>query len=106
MPKSLQWPVFFLFQYKSLILSGSCDHFGSGTRPWISILRTRRLLLSNTSKPIWSMWRINTAPNIDECPSLNPKMISIATSSPLQTLLDLVNHSLIHMICPAMMTNT
>jgi len=33
-------------------------------------------------------------------------MISTSTSSPLQMLPDLVNHHLIHMICPAMMTKT
>jgi len=105
-PKSLPRLVCFWFQCISLILSGSCDHLGSGTRQWIWILRMRHLILPNTRRPFWSMWRTNTVPNIDECPSLNPKVLSTATSSPLQRLLDLVNHLLTHIICPAMMTNT
>jgi hypothetical protein len=52
------------------------------------------------------MWGTNTAPNIDECWLFNPKNFTIATSSPLQSFLDLVNHLLINMILPAMITNT
>jgi hypothetical protein len=52
------------------------------------------------------MWGTNTAPNIDECWLLNLKNFTIATSSPLQRCLDLVNHLLINMILPAMITNT
>jgi len=73
MVRSLQWPVCFPFQRISLILSGSSDHLESGTRRWILILRTRHLILPNTRRPFWSLWRMNTAPNTDKCPSLNPK---------------------------------
>jgi len=52
------------------------------------------------------MWRMNTAPNIEKCQPLNLKMFSAATSSPLQRILDLVNHHLVHIINPAMMANT
>jgi len=105
MPKSLQQPVFISLQLISLIVSASCDHFESGTRRWRLILRMRRLILPNTWRPFWSMRWTNTALNIEECLSLNPKMFGTATSSPRQRILDLVNHLLIHMICPAMMTN-
>jgi len=94
------------FQHLSLIRAGSCHHFASGTRSWIVILRTRLLVLPNTRRPFWSMWRMNTMPNITQCPSFNPKMSRLAISSPLQTLLDLVNHLWIHMIFPAMVQNT
>jgi len=103
---SLQRPVYFSFQCVSLILSGSWDRLGSGTRRWILMLRRRHLILPNTGRSIWSRWRTNTAANVDECLSLNPKMSSTVTFSHLQKLLDLVIRLLIHMICSAMMKNT
>jgi len=103
--KSLQWLVCFSFQLISWIHSGSCDHLKCGTRRWISILGTTVLILPNTRMRLWSMWRRNNVPNIDEYPSLHPKIFRMAISSPLQTLLDLVNCILIHMICPAKMKN-
>jgi len=106
MQKSLQRLVCFPFQHTSLIHSGSCDQLGCGTRRWIVILRTRRLILPETRQPFWRMWRTNTVPNIDECPSIHMKIFLTAISSPLQRLLDLVNRLLIHMIWPAMMRNT
>jgi len=50
----LKWPqrlVCFSFWNISLILSRSCDHLGSGTREWISILKTRLLILPNSRRP-------------------------------------------------------
>jgi len=47
-----------------------------------------------------------TAPNIDVCRSINSKRFLAAISSPLQWLQGLINHPLIHMICPAMMRDT
>jgi len=71
--KWLQRPVCISFQHTSLILSGSCDHFGSGTREWISILKTRLLIQPKTRRPFRRMWWKNTASNTDVCRSLNPK---------------------------------
>ena len=70
--KLVLWLVCFSFQHICLIVSGSCDRLGSGTRECLLILRTRHLILSNTRRHLWSMRRMNTAPNIDVCPSLNP----------------------------------
>jgi len=98
--------VWFPFQHISLILSGSCDCLGSGTRKWISILRMRHSILPNTKMPFWSMCTMNTVPNIDGCWALNPKSSQVAISSPPQCHQDRVNHSLIRMIFPAMMKNT
>jgi len=53
-----------------------------------------------------SMWRMNTAPNIDMWRSINSKRYRAAILSPLQRLQGLINHPLIHMMCPAMMRNT
>jgi len=78
----------------------------SGTREWISILRTRHPILPNTKKLVWSMWRMNSVPNIDVCRSINTKANRAAIPSPLQRLLDPVNHPLIHIIWAAMMKNT
>jgi len=52
------------------------------------------------------MRRINTVPYIDVCLSLNLKVYQATHSSPLQWLLDVVNHRMIHPILPAMMKNT
>jgi hypothetical protein len=37
------------------------------------------------------MWRMNMAPNIDECLPLNTKMFNPTTPSPLERLPDLAN---------------
>jgi len=71
--KSLQRPVCSSFRLISSIISGSCDRFGSGTREWILILKTRLLILPNTRRPFWSIWRTNTVLNIDDCWSLSSK---------------------------------
>jgi len=94
------------FPHTSLILSGNCDPLESGTREWILILRTRHPALHITKRPFWSMWRMNTVPNIDVYRSINSKRYRAAISSPLQRLQGLINHPLIHRICPAMMRNT
>jgi len=106
MLNSLQRRVCFLFQHILLILFASCDHSGNGTREWISILRTWLFILPNTTRHFWSMWRTNTVPITDNCRSLNMKNYRAMTSSILQCLLKLVNHLLIHMICPLVMKNT
>jgi len=104
--KLLQWRVCSLFQYTSSILSRSCDHLECGTRESIFILRTRLLILPNTKRHSWSMWRINTVLNTDVCLSLNQKAFPATISSAAQQRLDLVNLHPIHMICPPMMKNT
>ena len=104
--KSHQRPVCFSFRRISLIISGSCNHSGSGTGRWILIPRTRLLILPNNRRPFWGMYRTTTVPNIDECPSWNSKMFRKAISSPLQSLVDLVICLLIHAIFPAMMKIT
>jgi len=83
MLKSLQWPVCSSFRHISWILSSSCDHLGSGIGRWILILSMRPLILPSMRMPFWSTWRTTTVPNIDECPSLNPKMSRTAITSPL-----------------------
>jgi len=85
MLKSLQRPVYYSFQQISLILAGSRDHIRCGTRQWLFILRTRLLILPNTRRPVCRMRRMNTVPNIDECPSLNPKKFRQPFNSPLQS---------------------
>ena len=104
--KSLQWLVCSSWQHTSSIPSGNCGHFGSGTRAWISILKKRLLILPNTSRPFWSMWRTNTAQNIDDCRSLCPITHWTTISAPSKWLLDLVNLLMIHTTCPAMTTKT
>jgi len=52
------------------------------------------------------MWRMNTAPNIQVCLSINSKRYCAAISSPLQQLQGLIKHPLIHMISPVMMRKT
>jgi len=66
----------------------------------------RLLILPNTSKPFCSMWRTNTAWNIDVCRSLSPKTYRRTISAPTQWLLDLLNLLMIHIICGATMKNT
>jgi len=104
--KWYQWRPCFWFPHKSLIRSRSCDRLEIGTREWILILRTRHRTLHNTKTPFWSMWRMNTAQNIDMRRSVHSKQYWAAISSPPQRHQGLINHPLIHMICPAMMTNT
>jgi len=99
----LQW---LSFQHISLILSGSCNHLRSGTREWILILRITHLILCNTRRHFWSMWRMNTAPHMDVCLSLNPKAYHPTIFSLPQWLQDAVNLLMIRMIYPAMMKNT
>jgi len=90
----------------SWILFGSCDHLESWTQEWILILSVRHPILTNTKRPFWSMWSINTAPNIDVCQSRSMNVFCTSISSTVQWLQDTVNHPLIRMICPAMMKNT
>jgi len=104
--KSLQQPVCFSIWHISFILSESCNHLGSDTTRWIPILRTTGLILLNTRQRVWSMWRKNTATNIDEYLSLNPTMSTTTIFSPLQEPQDLNNHRLTHMIYPAIIRNT
>jgi len=106
MPKSLQRRVCFIFRHTYLILFASCNCLGKGTREWILILRTRLLILPNTQRHFGRMWKTNTARNSDDCRSLNMKNCRAMTSSILQRLPNLVNHLLIHMICPVVMKNT
>jgi len=61
------------FRRISLILSGSCDHLRSGTWEWIWLLKRRLLILPNTRRPSWSMWRMNTVLIIDVCRRVNRK---------------------------------
>ena len=103
--KLLQWPVCFWFQYIPSILSRRCDSSESGTREWISILRTRLPILPNTKRPFWSMWRVNTVPNIEDCPSWNLQEYRATIFPPPEWLLDLLNLVVIHILCPAMMKN-
>lgn len=106
MLRSLQRPVSSSFPHIFLILSGSCNHVGSGRWRWILIMRTRLLILSNSRRPFRSMWSTNTVPNVNECMSLNPKMFHTVLSCLLNRLLDFINCLLIHMICPTMMKTT
>jgi hypothetical protein len=106
MLKWLQQQECFPFPQISWILSGSCNCLASGARDGILILRTRHPILPNTKMPCCSTWRMNTVLNNEMCRSLNSNAYRAVISSPLQLLLDAVNHSLIHKICPAMMKNT
>jgi len=94
------------FQHISSFLSGGCDRSGSGTKEWIWFLRTRHSILPNTERHFWSMWRMNTVPNIDMCRSINLKAYWAVIFSLQQRLQDPVNHPLMHMIHSAMMNNT
>jgi len=89
-----------------LIVFGSFDHLGSGTREWILILKTRLLILHNTWRPLWCIRRKNTALNTDICRWLNLKAFRTTITSPPQLLLNLVNLLMIHIMCPAIMKNT
>jgi len=106
MLKWLRRRVWFSFQHISSILSGCCDCLECGTREWILLLRMRHPILPNTNRPVWSMRRMMTIPNIDVCQSINLTVSRAAISSPLQWLQDPVNRHVIHIICPAMMNNT
>jgi len=88
-----------------MILSGGGHHLGCGTRELIFILRTRHSILPNTKRSFWSMCRINTVPNFDVYQSITLKMYRAVILSPPKRHEDLVNHHLIHMICPMMMKN-
>ena len=103
---SLQQRVCFAFQHISSILSGSCDRSGSGTREWILILRMRYPILPNTKSRFWSMWRMNTVPDMDIYLSVNPKGCTEMISSPWLRLQDPVNLISIHTRSPAMRKNT
>jgi len=102
MLKLLHRWVCFWFEHTSLFLSRSCDHLRSGTREWILILRTRLLIPPNTNRHFWSMWRMHTVPNLDDCASLNTDVYTTTISSPPLWLLDLLNVLSICMICAAM----
>jgi hypothetical protein len=52
------------------------------------------------------MWRMNSVPNTDVCPSINTKAYQALITSSQQQHHDPVNHPLIHMMCPEMMKNT
>jgi len=73
--KWLQRLVCSWFRHISLILSRSCDRLGSGTREWILILKTTYFIIPNTWRPLWSMWRTNTAWDIDVCLVTKPENI-------------------------------
>jgi len=106
MLKWLQHRLCFSFLHISLIFSGTCDRFRSGTREWIWILRTRQSILPNIYWPFWSMLRMSTVTNIDVYWSIHLKGYLTTISSPLQWPQHLVNHSCLQLICPAMMKNT
>jgi hypothetical protein len=52
------------------------------------------------------MWRTNTMRNTCDCQAINPKLWRVTTPSPPQRLLDLLNLTLMHKMCPAMKMNT
>jgi len=106
MLKFLQQQVSFSWQHSLLIISGSCDHLGSGTREWILFLRTILLIPPDIQRHFWSMLRTNTALNIDDFPWLNLRAYRATICSLPQWHLDLINLLMIHMICPAIMKNT
>jgi len=103
--KWLQWWACFWFVHISSIHFGSGDRLESGTKKWISILRTRHPILPNSKRHFCSMWRMNTVPNINVCRSISTTAYWAAISSPLQQLQDPVNHPLIHLIYSAMIKN-
>jgi len=103
---SLQQWVCVSFLHIFSIVSRSCSHLGTGPREWILILRARHPILSNTRRPFWCMWRMNTVPNIDVCRSINLKVYRPTISSTAQWLQDLVNLPVIYMIWTVMMQNT
>jgi len=77
--KWLEWVGCVSFRHISLILCGRFDRLGIGTWDWIFILKMRLLILLNTKRPFWSMWRTNTVLNIDVCRSQNLKASQITT---------------------------
>jgi hypothetical protein len=99
----LEW---FSCLHISSIFSGSCDHSESRKREWILILRTQQPVLPNTKPSFGYMCRMNTVPNSDVYLSIHLKVYRAAISSRLQWLLDPISHSLMDMICPAMMKNS
>jgi len=105
MLKWLQQRVCFSFLHIFSILSGSCDRLASGTREWILILGMRYPILPDTNRPFYSMWTMNTVPNIDVCQTINSPAYQAAISSPPQWLQDPINHPFIHIICPGMIKN-
>ena len=106
MPKWLQWHECFPLRLTSSLFYGSCDRLGSGIREWRLILKKRHPILPNTIRTFWSRCRMTTVPILDMCWSINLKEYRVTISSVPQRLQDLVNHCLIHTICPAMMKNT
>ena len=103
--KWLQQRECYWFLHIASIVFESCDRLESGTREWILILKTRHPILPNTNRPLWSMLRSNTVPNIDVCRSISTKAYRAAIRSPPQPFQGSVNHPSIHMICQAMMKN-
>jgi len=101
--KLLLQRVWFLIQNTSSIHSSSCDCLGSGGREWLLILRMRLLIQPDTRRQYWSLWRMNTVPNIDVCTSLNPKEYCATIFSLPQWLQDLVI-IMMHMIFSTMIT--
>ena len=61
------------FLHISWILCGSCDRVGSGRWEWILILQTRLHILPNTSRSLWSRWRINSCPKCRCLPVIEPE---------------------------------
>jgi len=106
MLKWLQGHGHFSFQQIPATISRCCDHSRSGSREWILILMMRHPILPNTNMPFWSMWRMNTVPNICMCRSINMKAYQAAIISLPQRLQAPVNHPLINLISPALMKNT
>jgi len=104
--KWLQQLVWSSFRHICLILSGCCDRLGTVTRQRILSLKTRLLILPNTQRPYWCMWRTNIVLNINVCRSLNPKTYRTTISCSPQCLLGLLNLVMINMICAVMMKNT
>jgi len=102
----LHWRACYWFLHISSILSGSCDLLECMTKEWILIMRTRQSILTNTKRPFWSTWRINTMLNIEMCQSIYTKAYRGAIISLPKWFSDPVNHPLIHIICPAMMKKT
>jgi len=82
MLKRLQQGLYFSFVHLSSILSRTYDCFGSGMKEWIWILRTRYPILPNSNRPFWSIWGMNTVPNIDMCRSIHPNAYRATISSP------------------------
>jgi len=106
MLKWLQRQLWFRCQPISSIISGSCNRLGGGTLEWISILRMRLSIISNTRGSFWSMWRMNTVPTIYVCLSVHLKAYQATRSSPLHSTQDPVKLLSIDMMCPVMTQHT